>query len=224
MRFAPAGMAGFRGRAAPTGARPDVALPLHISGTLMILVSRAGPLLLLVTTLIAGCAGRGTVSSTSPPAVSQPVEDADTLARAGRYAAARERYTTVLAAGRDAPDADRALLGLARLALAPDNSERDERAAAAYLDRLIGEYPNSAWALEARTWREVLGTTSRLRQLVRRQQQELEGLRRNLRQEQKEAVRLRQERERLRQIDAELERPILLAPQSSSGPARILQE
>ena len=95
---------GLPRRAAPTGARPDVALPLHISGTLMILVSRAGPLLLLVTTLIAGCAGRGIVSSTSPPAVSQPVEDADTLTRAGRYAAARERYTTVLAAGRDAPD------------------------------------------------------------------------------------------------------------------------
>jgi hypothetical protein len=144
----------------------------------MILVSRVGPLLLLVTGVTVGCAGGGALLSVSPSRGSQRVEDAETLARAGRYAEARERYTTVLAAGRDAPDADRALLGLARLALAPDNSQRDERAAAAHLDRLIGEYPDSAWAMEAQTWREVLGTVSRLRQHVRRQQQELERLRR----------------------------------------------
>jgi chromosome segregation ATPase len=115
---------------------------------------------------------------------------------------------------------DRALFGLARLALAPENPSRDEREAARYLDRVLLEYPQSPLGAEARAWRELLRSLERLQRDVQRQQQDLQRLRRVLEHEQQEVARLQQERERLRQVDLEFERPLKgLTPTSApTGP------
>jgi hypothetical protein len=142
----------------------------------------------------------------------------------GRYMEAREEYSTVLM-GRDAPaGADRALLGLARLALAAENPGRDERQAAMFLDRLVREYPESGWIVEARTWRDLLRTLDRLQGDVRRHQHDLQRVRRLRERDQQEVVRLRQERERLRQIDLELERSTVPFSTPAQGPVPIPRE
>ena len=143
------------------------------------------------------------------------LDDAEAMMRVGRYAEARGMYVAVLADRGEPTEADRALLGLARLALDPRNPDGDERQAAACLDRLLAEYPESRWAPEARTWRSLLASVERLQRDVRRQQQELKRLRRDVRHEQQETARLRQERERLRQMDLELERLVRMIPTRS---------
>jgi hypothetical protein len=176
---------------------------------------RVGSLWLLVTALAAGCGGVRPPEITPSQRVSQHLDDADAFARLGRYAEARDAYATILAA--EGPGGDRALLGLARVALDPRNPDRDERGAAWYLDRLLVDYPDSAWAVEGRTWRSLLRSGERLQRDVRRQQQDLERLRRTLHHEQQELVRLRDERERLRQIDVEFERPRLMPSPPTSA-------
>jgi hypothetical protein len=173
----------------------------------MTVAPRAGYVWLLAASLTAGCGGVRAPASMHPPRVTQRLEEADALVRLGRYTEARAAYATVLTKDGAPTGADRALLGLARLALNAKNSERDERHAVACLDRLLAEYPESPLATEAQTWRTLLGSVELLQREVRRHQHDVERLRRDLRQEQHETVRLRQERERLRQIDVELERP-----------------
>jgi hypothetical protein len=107
---------------------------------------------------------------------------------------------------------------LARLALDPTNPDQDDRRGAGYLDWLIGDYPQSAWVAEARTWRNLLRSIERLQRELRRTQQEVERFRRDLQREQQETVRLRDERERLRQIDIEFERPRPSLGPPTSGP------
>jgi TolA-binding protein len=111
------------------------------------------------------------------------------------------------------------LLRLSRLALDPTNPDKDDRDAAAYLDRLIAQYPRSPSVPEARRLGSLLQQVGRLQQELRRQQGEVERLRRTLQREQQEMARLREERERLRQIDVELERPRLLQNPSTSAPS-----
>ena len=171
---------------------------------------RIGFLWFIAVGLTAGCGGVQLRTPTSPVRASQHLDKADALGRVGRYSDARAAYARVLA-GRGA-GADRALLGLARLALDPENPEKDERQAAVYLDRVLEEYPQSDWAADARTWRSVLRSVERLQREVRRHQHDVEHLRRDLHHEQQETGRLRRERERLRQIDLELERPVRIAP------------
>ena len=159
---------------------------------------------LLVAVITTGCGGVRGASSPARSLTYQRLDAADALARGARYGEAREAYASILA---DGPGADRALLGLARLALDPSNLNRNERLATEYLDRLIAEYPESAWLAEAWSWRSLLRSIERLQREARRHQHEIERLRRDLHREQQDTVRLREERERLRQIDAELERP-----------------
>jgi hypothetical protein len=179
----------------------------------MTVTCRAEALRLLVGALAVGC------SVTSPRGESSGLDGADALARAGRYTDAREAYTLVIAE-RPASE-DRALLGLARVALDPQNPEKDERQAAGYLDRLLAVHPQSRWAVEARTWRGLLRSVEQLQRDVRRRQQDLERLHRTRQDEQRETVRLRQEREQLRQIDVEFERPVRVSPTTS--PAKVVE-
>jgi hypothetical protein len=142
---------------------------------------RLGALLLVV--VVAGCGGgRGS-----------RLDRADGLLPS--------RSQGVVPVSREAPGADRALLGLAWDALAPDNPARDERRAAAYLDQLVTEYPKSPWATDGRILRDLLATIGGLRQ-------EVERLRRDVRYEQQEARRVRDDLERLRQVELELERTL----------------
>jgi hypothetical protein len=181
---------------------------------------RAGWRWLLVVGLTAGCGGVRAPDGTPPPRGSRQLDAADALVQEGRYADAREAYAMAMAEQAASPD--RALLGLARLALDPNNPTQDERQAAEYLDRLLAEYPQSRWAVEARTWRSLLRSEERLQRDVRRTQQDLARLRRELQRAQQQTVRLRDEREQLRQIDAEFERPRSpeIAPTSTPVPSR----
>jgi hypothetical protein len=182
----------------------------------MTTVYRPGPLWLLVVAMVTGCGGVRAPSSVPLPSVNQRLDDADALTRAGRYAEARAAYTALLVI-RSAGDA--ALLRLGRLALDPLNPDRDVRHAAMYLDRLIADYPQSAVMAEALTWRSLIEAVERLQRDVRRHQHELERLGRDLRREQQDTAKLREERERLRQIDMEFERPRQLQSPSTSGPS-----
>ena len=182
--------------------------------------SRAGRLLLVIA-VSTGCGGVRNVSLTPPPRANQRLGEADALARTGQYAAARETYAGILA---DGTAADRALLGLARLGLDPSNPDKDGRQAMAYLDRLLAEYPASAWTAEAQALRSLLQRVERLQREGRRQQYEVQRLRRDQQREQQEIVRLRDERERLRQIDVEFERPPAQSPATSGqSPPRTLR-
>jgi hypothetical protein len=163
---------------------------------------------LMVGGLLAGCAAARLPSSTRHTAI----READALVRDGQYGQAQQAYAAVLAPHDRPPDGDRALLGLARVALAPDNPRKDEQEGIGYLDRLIRDYPNSEWVAEARAWREALQTIARLRtdierveRSARRHAQEVDRLREELRRERREVQRLRQDRERLRQLDVDLE-------------------
>ncbi len=79
------------------------------------------------------------------------------MARVGRYAEARAIYEAIQT---DEAGADRALLGLARLALDPANPHKDDRQAAGYLDRLVLDYPQSARVAEAQTRRPPSAVSS----------------------------------------------------------------
>ena len=181
----------------------------------MTITARVGGLMLFVAVVTTGCGG--VVGWVPPPLrMRQPLDDAEALVLAGRYTEAREAYAAILVNG---TGADRALLGLARLGLDPTNPDRDDRQAAAYLDRLIAEYPRSPSVPEARTWASLLYSLGRLQRAVWRQENEGERLRRTLQREQQETARLREERDRLRQIDEEFERPRLLQSPSTSAPS-----
>ena len=169
----------------------------------MTITMRARRMLLVVTTITTGCSGvLGSV--TAPLRVGRPLDDADALVRAGRYVEARQAYTAMLV---DGGAADRALLGLARLWVDPTNPDKDDHRAMASLDQLIAQYPQSPRVPEARSLRSLLQNVGRLQQDLRRQQSEVERLRRTLQREQQDTARLRDERERLRQVDVEFERP-----------------
>src|SRR5262245_2158013 len=135
---------------APVGARLAACSRWHCPciGTCMVVAARAGYVWLLVAALAAGCGGVRVPAGTPPHRVSQRLEEAETLARVGRYTEARETYAMVLVEHGAPSGAERALLGLARLALDPKNPNKDERQAAVYLDRLLMEYPESHWAPE----------------------------------------------------------------------------
>jgi len=194
-----------------------VAAHLHSphGGCRMTITARAGCLLVFVAVVTTACGGMmGSV--TAPLRVRQPLDNADALVLTGRYGEARQAYAAIIV---DGVGADRALLGLARLSLDPTNPDKDDREAAAYLDRLIVQYPRSPSVPEARRLESLLQHVGRLQQELRRQQSEMERLRRTLQREQQETARLREERERLRQIDVELERPRLLQSPSASAPS-----
>ena len=103
--------------------------------------------------------------------------------------------------------ADRALLGLGRLYVSPDNANRDYRQAYQQFDRLAREYPESPVAGEARAWRDVLGAVLREREETIRARQETDRLRRELQRARQEAEAIRQDLERLKRLELELERP-----------------
>jgi hypothetical protein len=179
---------------------------------------------LLVAGVTVGCGAARLPPMTAQQRVNDRLDHADAFARAGRYTDARDGYVTILEGSKELAGADRALLGLARLAFHPENPGKDDRQAARYLDRLLRDYPQSAWAMEARTWRDLFEKLDRLQGDMRVQRHELERLRRELQREQQETVRLRQEREHLRQIDLEYERPISVGPTTAQPRSRMPRE
>jgi tetratricopeptide (TPR) repeat protein len=135
---------------------------------------------------------------------------ADTLARSGDFRTAEATYRQVLDMpsrdGRPDPARDRAVLGLGRLYVAPDNPGRDYRQAYQQFDRLARERPDSPEAAEARAWREVLDAAQRQREEALRARQEAERLRRELRRSREEVDAFRQDLDRLKRLELDLER------------------
>jgi hypothetical protein len=144
---------------------------------------------------------------------------AEREAKGGSHAEATRMFEEVLRRpGREF--GDRALIGLTWLLVDPDSAGRDYGRAYLVTERLVREYPDSAYAGEARAWRDLLGSyLVRERELERRMREldqrdrELAGrveriqmLDRELQQRTWEVERLNQELKRLKILDVELER------------------
>lgn len=140
--------------------------------------------LLGLALLVAGC------SLPLPrPAEDRWITRAEEMVRVGDYRGAHEAYGRALS---EKSTTDRALFGLARLYVAPDNPNRDYRRAYEHVERLLREFPHSAWAPEARAWRELLAAFLGQKEAAERARQEVQ--------------RIRQDLDRLKQIDQELDR------------------
>lgn len=140
--------------------------------------------LLGLALLLAGC---------SLP-LTRPAEDrwiirAEEMVRVGDYRGAHEAYSRALS---ENSATDRALFGLVRLYVAPDNPNRDYRRAYEHVERLLREFPHSASASEARAWRGLLSAFLSQREEAERARQEVQ--------------RIRQDLDRLKQIDQDLDR------------------
>ena len=167
-----------------------------------------GAILMWAGLLLAGCGLPGLARQEERPA--DIVARADALARAGDFETAEATYRRVLdAPPRDRPadsPADRALLGLGRLYVSPNNTHRDYRQAYQHFERLAREYPESPVAGEAGAWRDVLGAVLREREETIRARQETDRLRRELQRARQDAEAIRQDLERLKRLELELER------------------
>jgi outer membrane protein assembly factor BamD (BamD/ComL family) len=113
------------------------------------------------------------------------VARADDLAHARSPREARTLYQKVIRQHPGTPAAADALYGLAQLLVQPESPLRDYSAAHATLGRLLAEYPESPHASEARAWHAALG------ELLRSQA---------------DARQVREDLERLKQLDMEQER------------------
>ncbi|MGH7322407.1 MAG: hypothetical protein ACRELA_22665 [Candidatus Rokuibacteriota bacterium] len=159
--------------------------------------------LLLFGALLTGC-GLPFTRPSDDGLVLQLVARADEQARAGSYQEALGTYQRALdQSPPNNPAADRALFGLARLHVTPENPDRDYRQAHQHLERLLKDHPQSRLAGEARAWRDLLATLLGREGEAQRLGQELEQERRRHRDEltegRRETQRLRQEGQRLRQ-------------------------
>jgi tetratricopeptide (TPR) repeat protein len=85
------------------------------------------------------------------------LRDADARAHAGAHVAAARLYDQVARLAPPSAFRDRALYGLGRLLVQPDNPGRDYRQAYAWFDRLLRDHPRSPLAPDARAWHELLG-------------------------------------------------------------------
>ena len=139
----------------------------------------------LAAALVVGC--RTPAPPESPleePATERSVARADELARESHPREARAIYEQVLRSHPDDTTAAHALYGLGRLEVAP-GPQQDYRAARATFERLLAKYPDSQWAAEAAAWRTVL---------------------RNLEHSEAESASLRDELERMKELDMQQER------------------
>ena len=155
--------------------------------------------------ILAACAGgRVAPRATAPPQAMPPDDTERLVSLAERWAQAGAHAQAVLlfeeiTSKPSSPFTDRALLGLTRSLCNPEYAGRDYRQAYLVADRLVREYPDSHYAVEALAWRDLLlGYLGRGQDLERRTMQ--------LEQAALEQERYAQELERLRGVDLQLER------------------
>jgi Skp family chaperone for outer membrane proteins len=174
--------------------------------------------------LLAACAG----PRAAPPVATPPDDEesavrlAEVQVQVGAHKEAARLFDEI-ARDPGSAFADRALLGLTRILCNPEYAGRDYAQAYVVADRLVHDYPGSPYASEGRAWRELLVAylaleqefaqrTAELHQLIRTDEQrtqELERLKRldaELDRRTRELERRTQELERLRRLDAELDR------------------
>ena len=113
--------------------------------------------LVLVVLLVSSGCGVSMLNRATPPAeAEQLVTEAEALVKTGNYPAAARLFEDVVKRFPAAPVHDRALYGLARTLVLPDNSGRDYRQAYLCFDRLLRVHPGSPYAPDARAWRGLL--------------------------------------------------------------------
>ncbi len=137
--------------------------------------------------LLAGC-----TLPVTRPSPERLIAQAEEMVRAGDYRGAQEAYRRALSDFPKNSSTDRALFGLARLYVTPENPGRDYRRAYENFERLLTEHPESVWEGDARAWRELLSAYLSQREEAERARQE--------------AQRVRKDLERLKEIEMELER------------------
>jgi outer membrane protein assembly factor BamD (BamD/ComL family) len=145
---------------------------------------------LVTMVLLAGCSLWHRVRS-KPQSGVELLAQADALMRDGKPKEAAAIYEQLV--GDRAADGDRspdpvraqALHTLGQLQVDPKSPVRDYRAARRTFERLVTDYPQSPWTPEARAWRAVL----------------LELERRDA-----DTVRLREDLDRLKELDMNMER------------------
>lgn len=145
---------------------------------------RPSAIWLAVVLLLGACSSAPWRPVTDWVQVWRLVEQADGLAESGDHAGARALYERVVQQYPGSPWTPRALYRLARLEVTADSPVRNYRRAYGHFDRLVRDYPDGAYAGEARAWRETLG------QLLAKEQ---------------EAARVRSDLERLKRSEVELE-------------------
>lgn len=163
--------------------------------------------LLLLGLSLAGCGGLAfTRGGDARRQAEQLVARAEDLSRAGKYPEAEQTYRQVVDQSATDSPADRALYGLARLQVAPDNPTRDYRQAQGTFERLLREHPQSSWSPEARAWRDALAALQAQREEALAARREAERFRQDALRSRQDAQRIRQDLERLKQLELELER------------------
>jgi hypothetical protein len=181
-------------------------------------VWRVLPLVLLLAAC-GGGRGSGLATPLPPNDTERILRLAEREAQAGNDAEAARLFEEVLRRPSSA-FADRALVGFTRLLVDPESITHDYRRAYLVVERLVREHPDSAYAAEARAWRDLLGSfLARGQELERRAQeldqnarelkgrtQQIEELDQELQQRGREVERLNQELKRLKILDVELER------------------
>ncbi len=162
------------------------------------------PLLLLV---VSGCSAAnlplwGRAEPRDPAAARPAVRltaEADDLVRRGEARAALAAYERVLREYPGDPAGAAALYGLGRLRTDPAGGLRSYRAAHRTFSRLLAEYPESRWEVEARAWRAVIGDLIAREEDAARFKEDAWRLK-------EETARLKTQIERLRRTDLDLER------------------
>jgi outer membrane protein assembly factor BamD (BamD/ComL family) len=113
--------------------------------------------LLAALLMLSACSARPWTGLTAPLDAYRLVQEADAQLRAGNSPAAVRILEDVVRRFPDAPNHDRALYDLSRALVLSSSGGRDYRQAAAHLDRLLRDYPGSAYAMDARALRLALG-------------------------------------------------------------------
>lgn len=185
--------------------------------------------LALVTALLVGCA-------VLPPGGgpgARLLTRADALVDRGDYRAAAALYRQVVEQHGGSAAAPEALLGLGRVALAPDNPDRNPRDALETFERLLRQYPASPAARQGRTWHALLVAIQTLEQELalaglegERLREEAGRLRAELAARVREIEAAREEVGRARREADAMEREVTLARQAAEdarGQARQLE-
>jgi outer membrane protein assembly factor BamD (BamD/ComL family) len=107
--------------------------------------------------MLSACSSGPWMRLTSPLEAYRLVQEADAQLRAGNAQAAVRILDDVVRRFPNAPNSDQALYDLARALVLSSTGGREYRQASVHLDRLLREYPTSAYAVDARALRLALG-------------------------------------------------------------------
>lgn len=141
--------------------------------------------LLLLPTLIAGCAG-------TRPAPPREIDHADSLLYAKQYQEAIAAYRIILKDHPESSQAAEAKYNIAAAHVAHDNAKRDYTQALREFEEFLKQYPDHPWAHDAKNWRMAIKSLLEARK-------ENEQLKKNIEQLKKLDIRQEEKRSKRRQ-------------------------